>query len=131
MASMPIKGFVFGGIAVAMIVALRPAAAQDPTEETFVRYHAAIHAAQVCEGRQLEQQGLSDPNADKIKANQERMGAVINGKVNGEISAGRRLELIEESKRIVEDLAQKKGCNSPELQDVLTLFRTDLEPVLE
>ena len=131
MAFLSTKGMLACGLAVAAAAfAFRPASAQDATEQTFVRYHAAIHAAEVCEQRKLEQDGLDDPDAARIKANQESMAAVINGKVMGEISAGRRLQLIEEAKRIVDDVAEKKGCDSPEAQDWLALFHAELEPVL-
>lgn len=125
------KGMLACGFVVAAAAfAFQPASAQDPMEQTFVRYHAAIRAAEVCEQRKLEQEGLDDPDAARIKANQESMAAVINGKVMGEISAGRRLQLIEEAKRIVDDVAQKKGCDSPKAQDWLALFNAELKPVI-
>jgi len=119
-----------GALLLAAALAPAPRAAAQSVEDTFLRYHAAIHAAVVCEQRKLEQNSMSDPDASAIAANQERMGAVINAKVNGEIAAGRRLQLIEDAKRMVEDVAQKKGCDSDEAKDWLGLFHTELEPVL-
>jgi hypothetical protein len=135
MAPPTLKRAVIGGLAaaaftVALGLAAAPAAAQDAMEQTFLRYHAAIHAAVVCEERRLEQTGLEDPDADRIAANQERMGAVINGKVMGEISAGRRLQLIEEAKRAVEDEIHEKSCDSAQAQDWLGLFHAELEPAI-
>jgi hypothetical protein len=130
-----IKGAVAAALAAAAIAvaigpAAAPAAAQDAMEQTFLRYHAAIHAAVVCEEQRLEQEGLEDPDADRIAANQERMGAVINGKVMGEISAGRRLQLIEEAKHVVEDAIREKSCDSAQVRDWLELFHAELEPVI-
>jgi len=123
-------GPIVAGIAAAILLAGVQHASADAVEDTFLRYHAAIHAAAVCEGRHLEQNSMEDPDASKIAMNQERMGAVINGKVMGEIAAGRRLSLIEQAKADVDAAVKAKGCDGDEAKDWLQLFHADLEPVI-
>ena len=123
-------GPILAGIAAAILLAGVQRASADTVEDTFLRYHAAIHAAAVCEGRHLEQNSMDDPDASKIAMNQERMGAVINEKVMGEIAAGRRLSLIEAAKADVDASVKAKGCDGDEAKDWLQLFHADLEPVI-
>ena len=124
-------GPITAGIAAAILLAgVQRASADTAVEETFLRYHAAIHAAAVCEGRHLEQNSMEDPDASKIAMNQERMGAVINAKVMGEIAAGRRLSLIEAAKADVDAAVKAKGCDGDEAKDWLQLFHAELEPVI-
>jgi hypothetical protein len=125
-----LNGSILAGIAVLALLAGVPRASADSVEDTFLRYHAAIHAAAVCEGRHLEQNSMDDPDASKIAANQERMGAVINGKVMGEIAAGRRLSLIEQAKSDVDATVKSKGCDGDEAKAWLALFHAELEPVI-
>lgn len=124
-------GPIFAGIAAVILLSgAQRATADTGVEATFVRYHAAIHAAAVCEGRHIEQNSMDDPDASKIAANQERMGAVINAKVMDEIAAGRRLSLIEQAKAEVDATVKSKGCDDPAAQDWLQLFHAELEPVI-
>ena len=124
-------GPIVAGIAAAILLAgIQRASADTAVEDTFLRYHAAIHAAAVCEGRHLEQNSMDDPDASKIAMNQERMGAVINAKVMGEIAAGRRLSLIEAAKADVDAAVKAKGCDGDEAKAWLQLFHAELEPVI-
>lgn len=124
------NGSILAGIAVVILLAGVQRASADTLEDTFLRYHAAIHAAAVCEGRHIEQNSMDDPDASKIAANQERMGAVINAKVMGEIAAGRRLSLIEQAKADVDAAVKAKGCDGDEAKAWLDLFHAELEPVI-
>jgi hypothetical protein len=124
------NGSILAGIAVVILLAGVQRASADTLEDTFLRYHAAIHAAAVCEGRHIEQNSMDDPDASKIAANQERMGAVINAKVMGEIAAGRRLSLIEAAKADVDAAVKAKGCDGDEAKAWLDLFHAELEPVI-
>lgn len=122
---------IIGGLFAALVASsIQLAAAETPVEETFLRYHAAIHAAVVCEDRNLEQDGVDDPDAAAIAENQSRMGAVIDARVQNQIAAGRRLSLIEEAKADVDATVGEKGCDSAEAQGWLQLFHAELEPVV-
>lgn len=126
-------GTVAGGL-LALLLALpgQSARADDATDEAlFTRYHQAIHAAAYCEHERLEQDGADDPDAAEAQEAQERMAAVINSKIMGAISAGRRLSLIEEAKAEVDQVVASQGCDSDQAKDWLALFYSDLEPALE
>lgn len=106
------------------------AQALTEVETRYLDYHRAIYATVLCEGRNLEQKGVDDPNAADLANAQEQLARAIDSKIGNQIGAGRRLHLIYQAKADVRDLKAKKGCNDPEMQRWLGIFRDELEPAL-
>jgi hypothetical protein len=92
--------------------------AQDQVETTYLHYHRVIHAAERCR--------LDFPFGS---AEQSRMAGYIDAKVNNEISAGRRLSLIEKAKHDVDKLVNAQGCSS-DVSDLLAVYDKELAPLL-
>ena len=78
-----------------------PASAQT-VEETYVRYHAAIFAADECTDYDLIQLGTDDADAEWKSQAQNNMGAYI----------------------------AENGCDGPMAQELLGIFNRELEPLL-
>ncbi len=132
MATVRSTGLLAGGLLALLAFAAGPLRADDATDEMlFKRYHQAIHTAALCEHEALEQKGVDDPNAAEAQEAQDRMGAVINDRLMGQISAGRRLALIEEAKAEVDRVIETEGCDSGSAQNWLAVFYAELEPALE
>jgi hypothetical protein len=93
--------------------------AQDPVESTYVHYHRVIHAAERCR--------LDFPFGSP---EQSSMARYIDAKVNNEISAGRRLTLIEKAKHEVDKLVDAHGCSS-DVADLLAVYDKELAPLLK
>ncbi|HWA45299.1 MAG TPA: hypothetical protein VHA10_18910 [Hypericibacter adhaerens] len=102
----------------------------DAVETEYLDYHRGIYAAVMCEGAGLEQKGVGDPNAQQLTAAHEKLAQAISASIGDEISAGRRLELIEQAKTEIRDLKKQKGCDDPEIKRVLDIYHTELEPAL-
>lgn len=104
----------------ALLALLTPAAAAETVEETYLRYHLAVRAAVHC------------VNADKEfdPPSWSRLSAVIDGKVNYAMGAGKRLTLIEKAKSEMRDTVFKWGCKGDKLKPHLDLYRAELEPAL-
>jgi hypothetical protein len=92
--------------------------AEDPAETTYLHYHKVIHAAERCR--------LDFPFGSP---EQSRMAGYIDAKVNNEISAGRRLSLIERAKHDVDKLVDAHGC-SRDVADLLAVYDNELAPLL-
>lgn len=107
-----------------------PAEAGPRPDEVYFRYHAAIRAAVLCEGQRLEPKGFGDPQWDRIVENRGRMDKVIHAQVPGELSAGRRLRLIQAARAEANRVIEAEGCEAGRVQGWLWVFHADLEPVL-
>jgi hypothetical protein len=92
--------------------------AADVPEDTYLRYHRAIIAAEQC-----AHQKFGTPE-------HERFDTYIVGKLGTDLSAGRKLTLIEQAKTEVVDLVEKKGCGDPDVADLLALYDAELAPLL-
>jgi hypothetical protein len=92
--------------------------AADAPEDTYLRYHRAIVAAEQC-----AHQKFGTPE-------HERFDSYIEGKLATGLSAGRKLTLIEQAKSEVGDLVEKKGCGDPDVADLLALYDEELAPLL-
>jgi len=104
---------------VALSFSLAPGAgAQDSVEATYSNYHRAIRAYELCNNRRFDQ------------AEHEKFSTYIDQRIDDSISVGRRLSLIQQAKIEIRDLIDKKGCDSSEVQDALSLFSSELQPVL-
>ena len=95
-------------------------AAADGTEmeAKYRAYQEAIQATHRCENREF------------TPAEQNALGEEINFAVDGAIGAGKRLTIIEEAKRHVNDLIFRRGCEDPEVAERVALFESDLAPAL-
>jgi hypothetical protein len=92
--------------------------AAEVPEDTYLRYHRAIVAAEQC-----AHQKFGTPE-------QSRFATYIDGKLGTDLSAGRKLTLIEQAKTEVGDLVEKKGCGDPDVADLLALYDAELAPLL-
>ena len=123
-----------GPAALAAIVAVSaglaaPALAQS-VEETFVRYHSAIYAADICTDYRFEQIGEGDEDAEWIGRAQDNMGGYINDQVGNAIGAGDRLHLIERAKGETDAYIADHGCDNSKITELLDLFARELAPLL-
>ena len=106
-----------------------PASAQT-AEDIYVRYHAAIFAADECTDYDLIQIGQDDADAVWKSQAQDNMGAYIDAQVGGAIGAGDRLHLIERAKGETDAYIGDHGCDDPQVLELLSVFDTELEPLL-
>ncbi len=115
-----IRRFALIGLVLAGAAGIAAARADDEAmEPVWKRYWMAIEAEKQCN------------NVDFSQAQYDAMVHVINMKVNYGIGAGRRHQLMSDAKSEVYDLAFKYGCNSPELTNLLALYRSELAPVVK
>jgi hypothetical protein len=117
--------------ALALIGAAQTRADDTAVETEYLDYHRAIYAAVLCQGAGLEQKGIGDPNAQQIMTAHENLAQAISASIGDEISAGRRLHLIEQAKTEIRELKKQKGCDDPEMKRVLDIYHTELEPALQ
>ena len=96
------------------------AAAADDTEmeAKYRAYQEAIQATERCEKREF------------TPAEQNALGEEINFQVDGAIGAGKRLTIVEEAKKSMNDLIFRRGCEDPDVQARLMLFESELAPSL-
>ena len=115
---------------VAAIAATATPASAQTVEEVYVRYHAAIFAADECTDYDLIQIGEDDEDAVWKGQAQDNMGAYIDAQVGGAIGAGDRLHLIERAKGETDAYIGDHGCDDPKVQELLAIFSNELEPLL-
>jgi hypothetical protein len=96
----------------------RDGTAQDAAEAAYLRYQRAIHAAAVCRHR------------DFSVPDDARMARYIDDKVNHAIASGKRLTLIEQAQLEIDQLVERKGCQSAEAGEIMAVFDTELAPLL-
>ncbi len=82
------------------------------------QYYGAIEAAEQCESRRFDQPA------------HERMAAVINDRGGSDIPFVERMALISNSRSEAKDVIFKFGCKSDQVEELLQLFHSDLEPAL-
>jgi hypothetical protein len=111
------RGFL-AAAALVGVGALTALHAADVPEETYLRYHRAIVVAEQC-----AHQKFGTPE-------QSRFATYIDGKLGTDLSAGRKLSLIEQAKTEVNGLVEKKGCGDPDVADMLALYDAELAPLL-
>jgi hypothetical protein len=121
-----------GGTAVVSAIAIFAGRSDAATsaEMIFLKYHQAVYAAAKCDGLPLYQHGPQDPNGPAAQEIQETIASVIREKVNESMGPGEELSMIDEAKRDAHRLIVGTGCDSPEVAELRTLFRTDLAPAL-
>jgi hypothetical protein len=96
------------------------ARADDPANEAiWKRYWMAIDAQRQCN------------NVDFSQGQYDAMVHVINQKINFDLGAGIRHQLMSDANSEVQDMAFKYGCHSPQLTDLLNLYNSDLAPVVQ
>lgn len=94
------------------------ALAQTSNEALYSRYHQAIETARLCLDATFDQGDI------------DRMAAVINDKIDHDIGA-KRLNLMRQAQQDAKALVQAKGCEAPDVQDLLGLYERDLAPVVD
>lgn len=114
----------------AAITATATPASADAVQDTYVRYHAAIFAADACTDYDLIQVGTDDADAAWKSQAQDNMGAYIDAQVGGAIGAGDRLHLIEQAKSETDTYIGEYGCEGPMAVELLGIFNSELEPLL-
>ena len=107
-------------IAAATVLWTGGVAADDTEMEAKYRaYQEAIQATERCEKREF------------TPAEQNALGEEINFQVDGAIGAGKRLTIVEDAKKRINDVIFRRGCEDPEVAERLALFNSDLAPALE
>lgn len=96
------------------LIFLRPVAASGEAEEAFTRYQQVIEVTKQC--RQI---GFSDDEY-------ERMGAIINQKINHDVGA-KRLSLMLAAQKDARKLVEAEGCGSDRVRDLLEVYDTELK----
>lgn len=120
-----------GALAIALVAAtISPVAAGPRSDDIFFRYHAAINAAQLCEGWRLEPSGYADPEWVRIAADRLRIDAIIAAKTPGEISSTGRLLLMLFAKAETSRVVAASGCEADRVRGWLAVFHADLESAL-
>jgi hypothetical protein len=118
-----LKSSVFAVSAAALLAGIisasAPAAKADDTTATWSKYQEAIRVAELC-------RYMRHNAADWAK-----MGPFIDSKVNHEISGAERLTLIEDAKTDARKVAKIKGCGSDDAKTYLSLYDTDLAPLIK
>ena len=128
---MPSGKWLCGAIAIGLWGAVSgPADAGPRPDEIYFQYHLAIRAAVLCEDRKLEPKGYGDPEWNRIAANRSRMDDVIHAHVPGELSGGRRLQIMQAARAEADRVVKSEGCDAGRVQGWLWVFHADLEPVL-
>jgi len=105
-------------IAAAVVLLPRPGHADEALEATYLRYQQAIQAEAVCKHRDFD----TDDNT--------RIASYVEGKVHHRVGPDQRLTLIERARLQIDQLVEQRGCDSAEIGDFLTVFVTELAPIL-
>jgi hypothetical protein len=116
--------------AIAVTMTGLSAAGAETVQETYVRYHSAIEAAEQCLDYNFRQEGSDDPEQLWIGEAQSRMSAYIDAQVGHAIGAGDRLHLIERAKGETDAYISEHTCEDPHSVELVTLFQAELEPLL-
>jgi hypothetical protein len=82
-------------------------------EQQFSRYQQAIEVTKQC--RQI---GFSN-------GEYERMGEIINGKIDHDVGA-KRLSLLLAAQKDARNLVKSKGCDSSDAQELLKIYDSEL-----
>jgi hypothetical protein len=94
------------------------ASAQDMTA-AWSKYQEAVRVAELCRYMRHDAAAWA------------KMGPYIDSKVNHEISGAERLTLIENAKTDARKVAKLKGCDSDEGKMYLSLYDTELAPLIK
>ncbi len=94
--------------------ASQASAAKAPAEEEFSRYQQAIEVTKQC--REI---GFSD-------AEYERMGEIINQKIEHQVGA-KRLSLLLAAQKDARKLVEARGCNSNQANDLMKIYDNELK----
>ena len=95
------------------------ALAQDDMTAAWTKYQEAVRVAELCRDM-------------KHDAGQwAKIGPYIDGKVNHEIGGGERLTLIETAKTDARKVAKLKGCGSDDAKSLLSLYDSELAPLVK
>lgn len=106
-------------IAAATMLWAGGAAADDTAIEAKYRaYQEAMQATQRCEKREF------------TPAEQNALGEEINFQVDGAVGPGKRLTIVQDAKKHINDLIFRRGCEDPEVAERVALFNSDLAPAL-
>ena len=92
--------------------------AADAFEGVYLHYQQAIHAEAVCKQRDF---GTDDDT---------RLASYIEGKVHHRVGPDKRLTLIEQARLEIDQLVEQRGCDSPEIGELLAVFQAELAPLL-
>lgn len=125
----PLKTMAAAAI-VASMASLAGVAGAETVEDTYVRYHSAIEAAEQCLDYKFRQDGSDDPEQQWIGEAQSAMSAYIDAQVGHAIGAGDRLHLIERAKGETDAYIHEHTCEDPHSAELVMLFRNELEPLL-
>ncbi|HVZ02402.1 MAG TPA: hypothetical protein VHA35_23050 [Dongiaceae bacterium] len=95
------------------------ASAQDDMTAAWSKYQEAVRVAELCRDIRHDAGAWA------------KMGPYIDAKVNHEISGAERLTLIENAKSDARKVAKLKGCNSDDAKTYLSLYDTELAPLVK
>lgn len=110
----PILSIPLIAVSAFVLGAFQPLLANEEGEQEFSRYQQAIEVTKQC--REI---GFSD-------GEYERMGEIINGKINHEVGA-KRLSLLLAAQKDARKLVESKGCDSAQAKDFLKIYDTELK----
>jgi hypothetical protein len=95
------------------------ASAQDDMTAAWSKYQEAVRVAELCRDMRHDAAAWA------------KMGPYIDAKVNHEISGAERLTLIENAKSDARKVAKLKGCSSDDAKTYLSLYDTELAPLVK
>lgn len=107
------------GLMTGLTMAWAGPAAADAMTDAWSKYQESVRVAELCR----------DMTHDA--AAWAKMGPYIDAKVNHEIGGGERLSLIEEAKTDARKVAKLKGCDSDDAKTLLSLYDSELAPLLK
>lgn len=102
------------GVLLCALGTVQPLAADEAAEQAFSRYQQAIEVTKQC--REI---GFSD-------GEYERMGTIINQKIDHQVGA-KRLSLLLAAKKDAKKLVEAKGCDSSEAAELLKIYDNELK----
>lgn len=108
------KSILMTGTLLLALGSVQPLAASEDAERAFSRYQQAIEVTKQC--REI---GFSD-------GEYERMGEIINKKIDHEVGA-KRLSLLLAAKKDAQKLVEAKGCDSTEAAELLKIYDNELK----
>jgi len=95
------------------------AASADDMTAAWSKYQEAVRVAELCRYMKHDAGAWA------------KMGPYIDSKVNHEISGAERLTLIENAKTDARKVARVKGCSSDDAKMYLSLYDTELAPLVK
>jgi hypothetical protein len=107
------------GIGLVALASAAGAAMTNDMDLIYGKYQMAIRAAQLCRGA---------PDTDAVW---RKWSSYLDRKTDHELGAGERLSIIEGVKGDVTYLVRRQGCDSPAVQDLLTLYDAELAGLIE